>query len=125
MSLKCYYNESYGFFENWHGFLNEQTGEDPDAVAAAAEQAEAEAMRAQQEEQALLSVGPQLGQFLSMIKKLGPLNTNAAKASIAAVFGEIDDLATQEDSVEVFLNDLGGAINLTGTKLQRNMPKQG
>ena len=124
MSSKCYYDESYDFHEIWYKFLNEQA-EDPAAAAAAAEQAEMEAMRAQQEEQALLSAGPQLGQFLSIIKKLGPLNTNAARASIAAVFGEIDDLATQEDSVEVFLNDLGGAINLTGTKLQRNMPKQG
>ena len=37
--------------------------------------------------------------------------------------GELDDLVTQEDSVQQFLMDLGNAVNLAGTKLQRNMPK--
>lgn len=122
MSLK-YYNESYDYHDNWQKYLNEQGGGEADMAAQAAAQAEAEAQRAAQEEEALLSTGPQLGQFLTILNKLGPLNTNAAKASIAALVGEFRDLATQEDSVDAFLTDLGGAINLASTKLQRNMPK--
>lgn len=122
MSSKRFYDESYDYFDNWHQFLNEQN-KNVEAAAQQAAAAEAEAQRAAQEEQALLGTGPQLGQFLTIIKKLGPLNTNAARAAISALTGELDDLATQEDSVESFLSDLGGAINLAGIKLQRNTPK--
>jgi small-conductance mechanosensitive channel len=122
MSSKRYYNESYKYHDNWCDFLNEQGGEAAMA-AQAAQQAEAEAQRAAQEEEALLGSGAQLGQLLTILNKLGPLNTNAAKSAISALTGELDDLVTQEDSVQQFLMDLGSAVNLAGTKLQRNMPK--
>ena len=97
MSSKRYYDESYKYHDNWCNFLVEQ-GLAPDEMAQA--------------------------QFASMVKKLGVESPNEAKASLNAVFGEFNDLITQEDDVMTFINDLSDDIGLTGTRLQRNMNEQ-
>ena len=123
MSSKRYYDESYKYHDNWCNFLVEQ-GLGPDEMAQAQAQAAAEAERAEQEELALQSTGAQLAQFASMVKKLGVESPNEAKASLNAVFGEFNDLITQEDDVMTFINDLSDDIGLTGTRLQRSMNEQ-
>ena len=114
MSLKHYYNESYRYHDNWCNFLVEQGG---------AEQAQMQAQQAAEQErmkqEALLSLGEGAGQLFTIIEQLGAENINLAKKAISGLSRELNDLATREDNVETFIEDITRVINGAATDLGR------
>lgn len=118
MSSKSYYNESYRYHDSWCNFLVEQ-GPPGDDVAQAQMQAQQAAEEERMKQEALLGLGQGAGQLFSIIEKLGAENINLAKKAISGLSRELNDLATREDNVETFIEDITRVINGAATDLGR------
>ena len=129
MSSKRYYDESYNYFENWYGFLNEQEEAAGLAQQAAAEQERAE-MEAKQREQKIMAIrqnaGPAFAEFATLLLQLGEdggdKGSEQADLHIRDMGSIMSDLAHREIGVEEFLKDINDELQQTGKSLQK-IPK--
>jgi len=129
MSSKCYYDESYNYFENWYGFLNEQEEVAGLAQQAAAEQERAE-MEAKQREQKIMAIrqnaGPAFAELATLLLQLGEdggdKGSEQADLHIRDMGSIMSDLAHREIGVEEFLKDINDELQQTGKSLQK-IPK--
>jgi len=129
MSSKRYYDESYNYFENWYGFLNEQEEAAGLAQQAAAEQERAE-MEAKQREQKIMAIrqnaGPAFAEFATLLLQLGEdggdKGSEQADLHIRDMGSIMSDLAHREEGVEEFLKDINDELQQTGKSLQK-IPK--